>query len=153
MPQRIRGALAGRALGQRTVVLDRGDTILPFNDYVRTPIRLALENGYIRSIEGELDAEYLRDYMAKFADEEAYAVSHWVGACTTAPTGPRSASTAPPASAWMPAPSREISCCSSGPNSEAGGNRHTACHLDIPMMHCSVHLDGQPMVIDGKVVA
>jgi 2,5-dihydroxypyridine 5,6-dioxygenase len=27
---------------------------------------------------------------------------------------------------------------STGPNAEAGGTRHTPCHLDIPMMDCSV---------------
>jgi 2,5-dihydroxypyridine 5,6-dioxygenase len=41
---------------------------------------------------------------------------------------------------------------STGPNTEAGGNRNTPCHLDIPMRRCSVSLDGEPMTIDGDVI-
>jgi 2,5-dihydroxypyridine 5,6-dioxygenase len=42
---------------------------------------------------------------------------------------------------------------STGPNSEAGGPNNSRCHIDIPMRGCSVYLDGNPMVIDGDVVA
>ncbi|MNL21926.1 2,5-dihydroxypyridine 5,6-dioxygenase [compost metagenome] len=38
-----------------------------------------------------------------------------------------------------------------GPNNEAGGSRTTACHIDIPMRHCSVALDGQAVVTRGVV--
>ena len=40
---------------------------------------------------------------------------------------------------------------SMGPNNEAGGSRTTACHIDIPMRHCSVALDGQAVVTRGVV--
>ncbi|EJC60960.1 hypothetical protein QWA_17410, partial [Alcaligenes faecalis subsp. faecalis NCIB 8687] len=39
-----------------------------------------------------------------------------------------------------------------GPNNEAGGNRTTACHIDIPLRHCTVSLDGRAVVRDGKVL-
>jgi 2,5-dihydroxypyridine 5,6-dioxygenase len=39
-----------------------------------------------------------------------------------------------------------------GPNSEAGGSRHTACHIDIPMRRCTVELDGVAVVRSGHVV-
>lgn len=42
---------------------------------------------------------------------------------------------------------------STGPNTDAGGRRDTLCHLDIPMRHCSVSLDGRPMTVKGDVVA
>ena len=42
--------------------------------------------------------------------------------------------------------------CSLGPNNEAGGSRTTACHIDIPLRHCTVKLDGEAMVRDGKVL-
>jgi 2,5-dihydroxypyridine 5,6-dioxygenase len=135
-----------------TVVLDKGDTILPFMDYVRTPITLRIADGYIRGIEGDLDATFLRDYMAKFDDSEAYAISHlgwglherahWTALGLS---GGRTVG--------MDARSFAGNFMfSSGPNSEAGGNRHTACHLDIPMRNCSVLLDGRAVVIDGAVV-
>ena len=39
-----------------------------------------------------------------------------------------------------------------GPNTEVGGSRVTACHIDIPMRHCTVSLDGTDVVRDGTVV-
>ena len=42
---------------------------------------------------------------------------------------------------------------STGPNAEAGGSNNSACHVDIPMSGCSVSLDGEPMTVDGDVVA
>jgi 2,5-dihydroxypyridine 5,6-dioxygenase len=41
---------------------------------------------------------------------------------------------------------------STGPNSEGGGTRHTACHLDIPMLHCSVSLDGEKILENEKLI-
>jgi 2,5-dihydroxypyridine 5,6-dioxygenase len=41
---------------------------------------------------------------------------------------------------------------SSGPNTEAGGDRDTPCHLDIPLRNCSVSLDGEVMTLEGVVV-
>ncbi|MCB1471121.1 MAG: 2,5-dihydroxypyridine 5,6-dioxygenase, partial [Rhizobiaceae bacterium] len=41
---------------------------------------------------------------------------------------------------------------STGPNNEAGGKRETACHIDIPMRHCTVELDGEEVVRRGKVL-
>jgi 2,5-dihydroxypyridine 5,6-dioxygenase len=35
---------------------------------------------------------------------------------------------------------------STGPNLEGGGTRNTPCHLDIPMLGCSLTLDGQPIL-------
>jgi 2,5-dihydroxypyridine 5,6-dioxygenase len=42
---------------------------------------------------------------------------------------------------------------STGPNAEAGGNNNSPCHVDIPMCNCSIHLDGEPVVLEGDVVA
>jgi 2,5-dihydroxypyridine 5,6-dioxygenase len=41
---------------------------------------------------------------------------------------------------------------STGPNAEAGGTRHTPCHLDIPMSSCSLWLDDVPVLDRGRVV-
>jgi 2,5-dihydroxypyridine 5,6-dioxygenase len=58
------------------IVLDRGDILLPQKSYVRDPIRLTIAGGYVRKIEGGLDAELLEDYIASFDDSEAFAISH-----------------------------------------------------------------------------
>ena len=42
--------------------------------------------------------------------------------------------------------------CSLGPNNEGGGSRTTACHIDIPLRHCDVMLDGVAVVRDGVVM-
>ena len=141
----------GTAKGR--VILSPGDCILPFKSYVRSPIALDIEGGYIRHIVGDLDARYLRDYMDSFHDPEGYAVAHlgwgvhsrahWtmLGMYDKRQTNAMDA--------------RSFSgnfMFSTGPNAEAGGNRHTPCHLDIPMLDCSVALDGKPATIDGRVV-
>ena len=135
------------------VVLDRGTTILPFKEYVRTPIRLTIEDGYIRKIEGEFDAQYLRDYMAKFNDPEGYAVSHlgfglqkkahW----TALGMYDKRQSNAMEARSFY-----GNFMFSTGPNLEGGGTRNTPCHLDIPMLGCSLTLDGQPILDHQTIV-
>jgi 2,5-dihydroxypyridine 5,6-dioxygenase len=39
-----------------------------------------------------------------------------------------------------------------GPNNEAGGSRTTTCHIDIPLRGCTVSLDGEAVVREGKVL-
>jgi 2,5-dihydroxypyridine 5,6-dioxygenase len=135
---------------QGTVVLDSGTTILPFKEYVRTPIKLTIKDGYIRKIEGGFDADYLRDYMAKFNDPEGYAVSHlgWglqkKAHWTTLGMYDKRQSNAMEARSFY-----ANFMFSTGPNGEGGGTRHTACHLDIPMLHCSLELDGEK-ILDGE---
>jgi len=135
------------------VVLNAGDVILPFNYYVRTPINLEIENGYIKSIEGGFDAKYLREYMASFNEPDAYAVSHlgwglhsrshWttIGMYDKRQTSGME--------------SRSFEGCfmfSTGPNIEGGGDRDGACHLDIPMIDCTVTMDSTVVVQDGRLV-
>jgi len=136
-----------------TVVLDRGTTILPFKEYVRTPIRLTIEGGYIRKIEGEFDAQYLRDYMAKFDDPEGYAVSHlgWglqkKAHWTALGMYDKRQSNAMEARSFY-----GNFMFSTGPNLEGGGTRNSPCHLDIPMLSCSLWLDGKPILDNEKIV-
>lgn len=137
-----------------TVVLDRGDAILPFKEYVRSPVALTIRDGYIRAIEGEFDALYLGDYMAQFRDPEGYAVSHLGWGLE-----PRAHWTAlglydKRQSNAMEARSFAGNFMfSTGPNAEGGGNRRTPCHLDIPMRGCSLWLDGAPVLDAGEIVA
>jgi 2,5-dihydroxypyridine 5,6-dioxygenase len=136
-----------------TIVIDRGDILLPQKSYVVEPIVLTVENGYATRIEGGVDAELLREYMASFRDPEAYAISHigWG-------LQPRAHWTAlalydREATIGMDARAYEGNFLFSlGPNNEAGGNRTTACHIDIPLRRCTVSLDGDPVVRDGKVM-
>jgi 2,5-dihydroxypyridine 5,6-dioxygenase len=136
-----------------TIVIDRGDILLPFKSYVQAPISLKIENGYITKIDGEFDADFLRSYMDSFHDREVYAISH-----TGWGLQPRAQWTAlglydKEATLGMDARSFYGNFLfSTGPNTEAGGKRNTPCHIDIPLRNCSLSLDGVPMTINGNVV-
>jgi 2,5-dihydroxypyridine 5,6-dioxygenase len=142
----------GSARGR--VVIDVGDMLFPFKMYVSSPITLEIEDGWIRSIEGGFEARYLRRHMDAYRDPNAYAVAH-VGWGLQ------------PKARWTGLGLRDKSASlgmdgrafygnflfSTGPNAEAGGSNNSACHVDIPMCGCSVSLDGEPMTVDGDVVA
>lgn len=135
------------------IVIDVGDILLPQKLYVRSAIELTVENGYATRIDGGVDAELLREYVASFKDPEAYAISHigwglqprahW----TTLGLYDREATIGMDARAY-----EGNFLFSLGPNNEAGGNRTTTCHIDIPLRACTVRLDGEDVVRRGRVL-
>ncbi|WP_088139886.1 2,5-dihydroxypyridine 5,6-dioxygenase [Achromobacter xylosoxidans] len=135
------------------IVIDVGDILLPQKLYVRSAIELTVENGYATRIDGGVDAELLREYVASFRDPEAYAISHigwglqprahW----TTLGLYDREATIGMDARAY-----EGNFLFSLGPNNEAGGNRTTTCHIDIPLRACTVRLDGEDVVRQGRVL-
>lgn len=135
------------------IVIDRGDILLPQKCYVQERIELSVENGFATHIEGGVDAALLSDYMVAFNDPEAYAISHigWGlqprARWSTLGLYDREATIGMDARAY-----EGNFLFSLGPNNEAGGMRTTACHIDIPLRHCSVFLDGEAVVRDGKVI-
>ncbi len=131
------------------LVMAPGDLNLTFKRYLETRIRLTIEDDYVTKIEGDgLDAELMREYFAAWSDREAYAVSHvgW-GMNRRA--------------RWEAMALYDKRDCngteqrafagnflySTGANEVAG--RHTLGHYDLPLRHCSVSLDGQPVVKEG----
>jgi 2,5-dihydroxypyridine 5,6-dioxygenase len=134
------------------VVLDRGDILLPIKSYLQAPIEMTIESGYITRMEGGVDADLLKDYIDAFEDKEGYAVSH-VGwglqkraRWSVLGLYGREATLGMDARAF-----NGNFLFSLGPNTEAGGTRHTACHIDIPMRRCTVELDGVAVVRAGHV--
>ena len=135
-----------------TLVMAPGDLNLTFKRYLESTVRLTIENDYVTKIDGDsLDAELMRDYFAAWGDREAYAVSHvgW-GMNTRARWD-----------ALMLYDKRDVNgteqrafagnfLYSTGANEVAG--RHTLGHFDLPFRHCTVELDGKPVVKDGKLV-
>ena len=140
-------------LSDGTVVLNRGDILLPMKSYVAEPIHLTITSGFVTAIEGGLDADLLRDYILSFDDPEAYAVSHlgWGlqkrARWSTLGLYDREATIGMDARAF-----NGNFLFSLGPNNEVGGSRLTACHIDIPMRQCTVSLDGNVVVREGSVV-
>ncbi|MDF0541777.1 2,5-dihydroxypyridine 5,6-dioxygenase [Sphingobium sp. H39-3-25] len=141
----------GTATGR--IVIDTGDIILPFKRYAQSPITLDFEGGYIRKFSGGFDAEYLKTYMMTFNDPEVFALSHlgW---------GLQNRAQWTALGLYGKSESQAIDgrafygnfLFSTGPNTEAGGTRNTACHMDIPLRRCSIQLDDEPIVTDGNVI-
>ncbi len=136
-----------------TIVIDKGDILLPQKKYSTEQIILTVENGYATKIEGGIEAELLDEYMKTFNDPEGYAISH-IGwglqpRCHWSTLGLYSREN----TIGMDARAFEGNFLFSlGPNNEAGGKRTTACHIDIPLRNCTVSLDGRAVVRDGKVL-
>jgi 2,5-dihydroxypyridine 5,6-dioxygenase len=136
------------------IVIDRGDILLPMKSYAASPIEMTVKDGYVTAIDGGLDAELLRDYMEAFDDPEGYAMSHigWGlqdrARWSTLGLYDREQTIGMDARAFA-----GNFLFSLGPNTEVGGNRNTACHIDVPLRHCTVLLDKDAVVRDGRVVA
>jgi 2,5-dihydroxypyridine 5,6-dioxygenase len=133
------------------VVIAPGDIIFPFKSYVQTPIELTIERGRITGIDGGVDADLLREYMASFQDERAYGIAHigW-GMLETAQWSVLATDRR-----GMGMHGRSFYgnvLFSTGPNGELGGTNTTLCHVDVPMRNCTLYLDERPIVVDGDIV-
>jgi len=136
-----------------TVVIDPGSMVFPYKTYVQTPIRLTIEGGYIRRIDGGFDATYMRDYLEAYRDPEVYAVSHigW-GLDHRAQWSALGRYDKAVVEGQDGRAHYGNFLFSTGPNITGGGTRGVPCHLDIPMRGASVWLDDEPMVLDGAVI-
>jgi 2,5-dihydroxypyridine 5,6-dioxygenase len=120
---------------------------------VQDRITLTVRDGYAVKVEGGLDAELLQDYIQSFNDPEAYAISHigWGlqdrARWSVLSLYDREQTIGMDARAFA-----GNFLFSLGPNTEAGGTRNTPCHIDIPLRHCTVRLDGEAVTRDGKVL-
>jgi 2,5-dihydroxypyridine 5,6-dioxygenase len=135
-----------------TLVLADGDVNLTFKRYIRDPVRLRIENDYVRAIEGGgMDADMMREYFAAWGDAEAYAVSH-VGWGMNA--GARwDAMTFYDRRDFNGTELRAFAgnfLYSTGANEVA--DRHTLGHFDLPLRNCTVELDGTPVVDTGRLL-
>ncbi|MEL4071173.1 2,5-dihydroxypyridine 5,6-dioxygenase [Ochrobactrum sp. GPK 3] len=136
-----------------TIVIDEGDILLPFKKYARAPITVTIEKGFIVDIKGGYDAEFMRKFMDSFNDPRAYAMAHVGWGLENRANWTVLGLYNPEAQLGMDARSFAGNFLwSSGPNTEAGGDRDTPCHLDIPLRNCSVSLDGEVMTLEGVVV-
>lgn len=134
------------------LVLDAGDVNLTFKRYLERPVRLTLEDDHVAAIEGEgTDAELMRRYLAAWGDRSAYAVSHvgWG-------LNERARYEALAFYDREDTNGTELRCFagnflfSTGANEFAG--RYTEGHFDIPVRNCTIALDGEPVVIEGRLV-
>lgn len=136
-----------------TLVLAPGDVNLTFKRYLVEPVKLVIENDYVRDIQGAgMDAEMMRGYFAAWGDQEAYAVSH-VGWGMN-PAARWDAMTFYDRRDFNGTELRAFAgnfLYSTGANEVAG--RYTLGHFDLPVRHCTVQLDGNTIVDDGQLAA
>jgi 2,5-dihydroxypyridine 5,6-dioxygenase len=136
-----------------TLMMAPGDLNLTFKRYAESPVRLAIDNDYVTRIEGEsLDAELMRAYFAAWEDRDAYAVSHvgwgmnerarWDALVMYDRADVNGTEQRAFAGNFL---------YSTGANEVAG--RHTLGHFDLPFRRCTVELDGDAVVREGKLVA
>ena len=133
------------------VVLTCGDIVFPFYRYVESPVTLRFKGGFVEEIEGSgLDAELMRDYFGRWNDRNAYGISHVGWGLHENALWDALAFYGREAAGVDGRSFEGNFLISTGPNYAAG--RHSPCHFDIPMRHCSVYVDNEPAVLDGKVV-
>ncbi len=137
---------------QGTIVLQPGDALVPFNRYINEPVHLTIRDGFIVDLQGRgTDAANLRDYFDSWRDPDAWAVSHMGWGLH-------------PYASWSALDvydgrslyGQELRSTpgnfmwSTGSNRFAG--RHTPAHLDIPMRGCTVRIDDDTIVEQGRLV-
>jgi 2,5-dihydroxypyridine 5,6-dioxygenase len=136
---------------QGRIVLQPGDALIPWQRYVRDEVTIEVEDGFITSITGGADAHLLNDYFESWEDPEVWALSHmgwgllpqarWSAFDVYDPRSLYGQELRSTAGNFM---------WSTGSNRFA--DRETPAHLDVPMRGCTVSVDEQVVVRDGKLV-
>jgi 2,5-dihydroxypyridine 5,6-dioxygenase len=133
------------------LVMDVGDVNLTFKRYLESRIELTIENDFIINIAGAgVDAQLMRSYFAAWNDKNAYAVSHCGWGLN--PNARWDSMAMYDKSDFNGTELRAFAgnfLYSTGANETAG--RHTLGHFDLPIKNCTVLLDGQAVVDNGKV--
>jgi len=134
------------------LVFAPGDINLTFKRYFETEVRCTITDDFITAIEGSgPDAQLMRRYLDGFDDPLAYATSH-VGWGLN-PAARYESLTMYDKADLNGTELRALAgnfLYSTGANEFAG--RFTEGHFDLPMMGCSIALDGVPVVRDGLPV-
>ena len=135
------------------LVLAAGDLNLTFKRYIESPVTLTLEDDYVVDLSGQgADCALMKDYLASFNDKAAYATSH-VGWGLN-PAARYEAMTMYDKGETNGTELRAVAgnfLYSTGANEFAG--RFTRGHFDLPVMGCTIALDGDVVVSKGVPVA
>lgn len=134
------------------LVFAPGDINLTFKRYFESEVRCTITDDFITAIEGTgTDAQLMRRYLDGFEDPLAYATSH-VGWGLN-PAARYESLTIYDKADLNGTELRALAgnfLYSTGANEFAG--RFTEGHFDLPMMGCSIALDGVPVVRGGLPV-
>ena len=130
------------------VVMAVGDILFPQKHTLTEPVEFQIKDGRVTAINGGAEARALVEFIESYQDSRAYAVSH-IGWGLNERCEWNSA---------LPGIGMDgRAYCgnvlfSLGPDTEFGGTNDTACHLDLPMRNCTLWLDDELIVQQGKVL-
>ena len=134
------------------LVLGVGDINLTFKRYLESPVTLIIEDDYVTAVEGSgVDAILMRNYYDAWNDPEAYGVSH-VGWGLN-PKARYEALTVYDKRDTNGTELRALAgnfLFSTGANEHAG--RYTLGHFDLPVLGCTIKLDDEVVVENGKLL-
>lgn len=132
------------------VVLQPGDVVLPFKNYLASEVSLRIDNGVIAEIDGGADAAFLRRFFDDSRDPSARVLSHmgW-GLMKTADWFSMAVHDRETYVGQDVRSFRGNFLLSTGPHPFIGND--TPHHLDIPMRGCTIAVDDTVVVADGIV--
>ena len=144
-------AFPGEKCANGRIVMAPGDMNLTFKTTLTTPIAFTIEDDFVTSIEGDgVDALHFREYLEAWDDRNAYGLSHvgwgmnpgarWVSAAMYDKRDMQAVEFRALAGSFL---------WSLGANQYAG--RWTLGHFDLPMRGCTITLDGEYVVREGKL--
>lgn len=135
-----------------TLIFQPGDINLTFKKYFESEVICTVKNDYITKIEGTgSDALLIKRYLEAFGDKECYATSH-VG-WGLSQSARYEAIAMYDRNDLNGTELRSLAgnfLYSTGANEFA--NRFTEGHFDLPMMNCTINIDGQDVVKSGNLV-
>ncbi|MEZ5478467.1 MAG: hypothetical protein R3E95_13610 [Thiolinea sp.] len=134
------------------LVFQPGDMNLTFKRYFDSEVVFTLENDYVTHVGGDgTEAMLMRQYLKAFDDPQAWSTSH-VGWGMN-PQARHEALTMYDRCDHNGTELRAVAgnfLYSTGANEFAG--RFTEGHFDLPMLGCTILLDGVPVVQDGRLL-
>lgn len=135
------------------IVLQPGDILMPFKEFVRSEVRIEVEAGFITSVTGGFDAWHLNDYLESWRDRDAYAMAHIGWGLDQSAVWHQMSVINKESSVTQDARAYYGNVLwSTGPNTDVGGSRNTSAHLDIAMRGASLLLDDELIVDHGQLV-
>jgi 2,5-dihydroxypyridine 5,6-dioxygenase len=135
-----------------TLVLDVGDLLVMLGRYVAEPVRITVQNGIIKKIDGGVDAVLLEEHIEQAKDPEASIISH-IGWGTDS-----RARWSEIAQRGTEEGSRDVRSTygnvqiAFGANYRLGGKNQTMAHEDLILRRATFELDGKIIVENGRII-
>jgi 2,5-dihydroxypyridine 5,6-dioxygenase len=135
-----------------TLVLDVGDLLVMLGRYVAEPVRMTIEKGTIKKIDGGVDAVLLEERMDQAKDPEAYIISHIGWGTDTRARWSEIAQRGTEEGARDVRSTYANVQVAFGANYRLGGKNQTMAHEDLILRRATFELDGKIIVENGRII-